>query len=148
MAETELKPCPFCGGRACPSDSYDEDARWLVLCLRCRNGTAFYVIKERAIDAWNTRAADIAPAGELVSRAEDLAEGLTSQLFEVEGFGDYTNTQQREGVYEMVLQTLKLVLPPVARVADYPEGSAQHLLDVTEQINSIMRENKPEFQAE
>lgn len=46
------------------------------------------------------------------ARVGDLAEGLTSQLFEVEGFGDYTNAQQREGVYDMVAETIRLALLP------------------------------------
>lgn len=46
------------------------------------------------------------------SNIDELAEGLCSQLFEVEGFGDYTNTQQREGVYELIKTTLALVCVP------------------------------------
>jgi hypothetical protein len=49
-------------------------------------------------------------------RARELAEGLTAQLFEVEGFGDYGNTQQREAVFDLAQQILTTALQSSAGV--------------------------------
>ena len=50
-----LKPCPFCGGRA----TMDGDPRvaddW-VFCLDCGAMGAYKLGKDKAIEAWNTRA--------------------------------------------------------------------------------------------
>ena len=53
-SETALKPCPFCGGEAISRGS-DYDGYWVT----CRGCMAFPFKKntrERAIEAWNTRA--------------------------------------------------------------------------------------------
>ena len=59
----ELKPCPFCGGKAeiyqyDPFDGYQGDCSMnIVHCTRC--GAAFERRrKEQAMDAWNRRAND------------------------------------------------------------------------------------------
>lgn len=61
----ELKPCPFCGndGRG-PIEhalhiSYNEhdwrEASWSPQCDKCTATMGYFVSKEEAIDAWNTR---------------------------------------------------------------------------------------------
>ncbi len=52
MAEKELKPCPFCGGRA--QMNYDG-ARKLILCSECLIRTESYDTYEKARDIWNRR---------------------------------------------------------------------------------------------
>lgn len=52
MAEKELKPCPFCGGRA--QMNYDG-ARKLILCSECLIRTESYDTYEKARDVWNRR---------------------------------------------------------------------------------------------
>lgn len=52
----ELKPCPFCGGKAkLRSDERDSIVFW-ALCVACLVATSFYLTKEYAAEAWNTRA--------------------------------------------------------------------------------------------
>lgn len=54
---SELLPCPFCGRSSFDvTDQYDEDGRWMVLCLGCRVGTGFCRERDKAISKWNTRA--------------------------------------------------------------------------------------------
>lgn len=57
---SELKPCPFCGGEAyiksyLPCDGYmGESTRYRVGCDSC-GVTVEKCTKEHAIDTWNTR---------------------------------------------------------------------------------------------
>lgn len=74
MTNTELKPCPFCGGeahlRTRPKDGRRRPIQYeyYVVCLgsfsvskcRTRAATKMCVSPEEAADAWNTRA-DIVP---------------------------------------------------------------------------------------
>lgn len=62
----ELKPCPFCGGKA---NYYCEELDWAdwgyisatkyyntyVECEECGAGTASFDTEQQAIDAWNRR---------------------------------------------------------------------------------------------
>lgn len=59
MTEKDIKPCPFCGGKAgVVSDGYF----CVVMCDKCGAETrtfvanADYAVKEKAIEAWNRRA--------------------------------------------------------------------------------------------
>ena len=72
MKETELKPCPFCGGKAkvkvCDgSGAYYTDigtemfcgrkmTHCLVQCERCRIRTQSYLTRRGVFNAWNRRA--------------------------------------------------------------------------------------------
>jgi len=62
----ELKPCPFCGGKAelYESEAYnlktetkEKDIRWFVMCEQCTALTCG-ALKKKAIEAWNRRASD------------------------------------------------------------------------------------------
>lgn len=56
VEHVELKPCPFCGGRAKieilggPGSSYRT-----VQCSKCKCDLNFYATEEMAVDKWNTR---------------------------------------------------------------------------------------------
>ncbi|MBQ9002157.1 MAG: Lar family restriction alleviation protein [Eggerthellaceae bacterium] len=69
---TDLKPCPFCGGKA-EIHQNDDSGMWHVNTMHCGNDSPFhhaYVIADteaEAIAAWNTRA-------ELGSRTCELEE--------------------------------------------------------------------------
>lgn len=60
--ETELKPCPFCGGEAktiAPTPGYSE--HWWVNCAaECPEGMGVGDTEPEAITAWNTRSPDTA----------------------------------------------------------------------------------------
>lgn len=47
----DLKPCPFCGGKAKAKDGYPLA---LVICIDC-SGRMMAVTIERAVLAWNQR---------------------------------------------------------------------------------------------
>ena len=49
----ELKPCPFCGGKA--QINY-AGADLLILCSKCLVRTESYHTKAEAVEAWNRRA--------------------------------------------------------------------------------------------
>ena len=60
MQETELKPCPFCGGEA---RLQRKVVGYYVICKKCGCRTPYYqyqyapieVKKQEAIEAWNRR---------------------------------------------------------------------------------------------
>ena len=58
----ELKPCPFCGGRAVLNGgekiSEGGGDYWWVQCHECFASTHGNADRETAIEAWNRRASD------------------------------------------------------------------------------------------
>lgn len=64
MKETELLPCPFCGGKAFVSAKlpyFGEELTLAVVCEECNAASKHKRTKEEAIDAWNRRANDENP---------------------------------------------------------------------------------------
>ena len=53
MADTKLKPCPFCGGEA----HFVNNDNWIA-CGDCGAETSYFDTKEEATEAWNRRAND------------------------------------------------------------------------------------------
>lgn len=53
----ELKPCPFCGGKARVKCSIKEDL-WGVACYKCECCTKVFFSEEEAVEAWNRRVND------------------------------------------------------------------------------------------
>ena len=57
-AKVELKPCPFCGGKANCYDfawMVESNKDWTVECTNCGAIIPPYGIKEESIEAWNRR---------------------------------------------------------------------------------------------
>lgn len=57
----ELKPCPFCGGKAkkqAVETTILSDTYWGARCTKCNCGTAGYLNYNDAIKAWNRRSDD------------------------------------------------------------------------------------------
>ena len=59
---SELKPCPFCGGKAHIEFDYNgviesPEKIWAysVICERCATSSGLCCSKEKAIEAWNRR---------------------------------------------------------------------------------------------
>ena len=61
MKETELKPCPFCGGKPIhfsydPFDGYQGNCtKYAVSCLKC-SARINAITEEKAKECWNRRA--------------------------------------------------------------------------------------------
>ena len=62
---TELKPCPFCGGKGKVElvDKIDDLDVYMVECQKCGAAASFgtdgeIITKEETIDAWNRRVGD------------------------------------------------------------------------------------------
>lgn len=63
MTENELKPCPFCGGRAVLRRGNKNKHGYFVLCTECNARSGFECDKytsrqdnaQLAIEAWNRR---------------------------------------------------------------------------------------------
>ena len=59
--EKELKPCPFCGGKAEVNKAFHDYIRYWVECLLCKASAHNQMkqeLKAEAITAWNTRHPD------------------------------------------------------------------------------------------
>jgi Lar family restriction alleviation protein len=70
MKETELKPCPFCGGEAkliisTSTKWFSDDEKTIYFKVRCNSEDASCIgtsvnhweyTKERAVESWNRRA--------------------------------------------------------------------------------------------
>lgn len=54
---TELKPCPFCGGKADVYAVTEYPHRVNIRCVKCGMSGATYTNEKKAAAAWNTRAA-------------------------------------------------------------------------------------------
>ena len=58
LRPVELKPCPFCAGRARISwirGEYSTDMKWKVKCHTCGGGVGFYNDPYEAAAHWNRR---------------------------------------------------------------------------------------------
>ncbi|HYD58908.1 MAG TPA: Lar family restriction alleviation protein [Noviherbaspirillum sp.] len=84
-AESELKPCPFCGGDAC-LDQVDSDDCWSVGCEACdfqlmtgEWNLGWHKSKEKAISAWNYRAL-IASAPASTAQPPSIGEITASHI--------------------------------------------------------------------
>jgi len=80
MADTQLLPCPFCGGDA--QTDFIEGESYLIECYACRAETGIKDSEEDAIAAWNRRATEPSPSTapvedhvvrEVVNRLRDTA---------------------------------------------------------------------------
>ena len=54
MNKTELKRCPFCGGKP-DLGSYSSSGNWIVVCSMCEAETQVYETEQEAAKAWNAR---------------------------------------------------------------------------------------------
>ena len=54
---TELKPCPFCGGKANLAQTV-RTGFWYIICRNCDIATLQYSSAEKARRVWNRRAND------------------------------------------------------------------------------------------
>lgn len=92
MTESDLKPCPFCGGEKhtiCRTDyDYDNKDAYAVSCRHhnCHGsiftlGYGYFATKDEAIAAWNTRAIDPAAIREAALReAAAVCIGVSNDI--------------------------------------------------------------------
>ena len=76
--KVELKPCPFCGGRAKFSKDGEQKVKYgneQIYCTQCFITAAPQETEQEAVDWWNTRAS-AHPATEWVSVADNFPENV------------------------------------------------------------------------
>lgn len=109
MNETELKPCPFCGGKPSvfPSDPKKEGDSWTkIVCPRDRCAQVeVLVCSERghykaAAKRWNTRAALTPPEGYVLVPVEPTeamldAEHATAEIHDEYGENRYVENPEK-----------------------------------------------------
>lgn len=78
---SDLKPCPFCGGKAHTCGDEDQERVCWVMCPDClASAGGNYPTMEEAITAWNTRADKPKPiTADEVDAFYDDRQGLTMQ---------------------------------------------------------------------
>lgn len=109
MAETSLKPCPFCGGEAELERDNDHHGEWFNLgCARnwhrvgpdqaCPGGYIWYTAgpeeEAEAIAAWNRRATDPAVA-ELVEALTRLCDEFEDATYDM---NDGSQSKERKSL--------------------------------------------------
>ena len=72
MCELNMKPCPFCGGRATKvCHKNNEPFPWEVACSVCGGSVGYYMAESEAVAAWNRRPHN----GHTCGECENLNEG-------------------------------------------------------------------------
>ena len=56
--QTELRPCPFCGGAARLVGDPQEDGDCIVICDECGATSGYFYDRDKAVSAWNRRVDD------------------------------------------------------------------------------------------
>ena len=79
MTETNLKPCPFCGGEAKCIEFY---GLYHVICCNCHIAGKDCPTRESAVSAWNTRQIEDALQKELDESREDNADNMEYHVAE------------------------------------------------------------------
>ena len=52
----ELLPCPHCGGESyCRRAVVNDDVMYAVFCMVCDSSSAYYDVKDSAVESWNKR---------------------------------------------------------------------------------------------
>lgn len=71
--KTELKPCPFCGGKAelVGTGNFCGNCAYSVSCTSCNCNTDWLANKKEVVEAWNKRAFDYETANHISSFLQD-----------------------------------------------------------------------------
>ena len=72
----DLKPCPFCGGRADWWETESDTHRFQIVCVECFCGTDECVSEEVALKRWNTRKPMEAVVAELDETGKKFCENV------------------------------------------------------------------------
>jgi Lar family restriction alleviation protein len=84
----ELKPCPFCGGKAEAGYLY---FRPYIVCRKCHAKIPCYNTYPQAIEAWNTRK----PIDKIVEQLEEIrGEHPYKQIGEPDTYSQYNEAWQ------------------------------------------------------
>ena len=70
----DLKPCPFCGGRADWWETESDTHRFQIVCVECCCGTDECVTEEVALKRWNARKPMEAVVAELEAKRKGYEE--------------------------------------------------------------------------
>lgn len=122
MSDTELLPCPFCGGLAWmhkhdPHDGFWPNGAFRIECQKCHAATTHWHTEAQAVESWNQRAALV---GQPNNEARDaLAEREAKCCPEDVGFEEYIATLEK-----------RLAARADWQHSDAVKAAHAHLLDV------------------
>ncbi len=103
MAE-ELKPCPFCGGKANYAEDDNRFFPYRIVCSKCRIGTQFEAKLGIAIDAWNTRATEA--NAKLIEATQEFYTLIKQAVKVIHTLKLYSNDEVRNNRHPVVSKTL------------------------------------------
>lgn len=69
---SDLKPCPFCGGKAL--SEHDHYEGFQVVCEYCAASTEYFFTRPEAEKTWNTRADGLVSVDELTKAQQEIEE--------------------------------------------------------------------------
>lgn len=113
--QTELKPCPFCGGEAKTHGPYGWDGKWCIShnCPALYNGgsEAFkgYLSEKEAIAAWNTRTTPDPLSDPRVIALVEAARAMRDHLDRWQETGAVATAQESKALYDGIDAALRAI---------------------------------------
>ena len=148
--ESELDPCPFCGGEA----NIEKGNHYWAVCPDCATRGSAYGNRDNAVKAWNTRQSPKAMTSEEYETAYLTGQGALREM--VEGyFNKILGKRERDPKAMIAEATIREIAPFLRRLInprydtdetnDYVNGSSDCIraLEAIQVWDEICKQDKP-----